>query len=61
MLTSYRVAATVCFAIWRLAGDPPLQSWHPEALECLDSAAHRLVRMVLENLAKGLVRLGLKD
>ena len=47
--------------IWRLAEDPPLHSWYLETFECLDGATHRLVRMVLENLAKGLVRVGLQD
>jgi hypothetical protein len=45
----------------RLANDPPLHSWYPEALECLDRATHRPVRMVLKNLAKGLRRLRLQD
>jgi hypothetical protein len=48
-------------SIWGLAEDPPLHSWYLEAFECLDGAARRLVRMVLEKLAKGLVRLGLQD
>jgi hypothetical protein len=47
--------------IWRVADDPVLHSWYLEAFECLDGAAHCLVRMVLENLAKRLVRLGLQD
>jgi hypothetical protein len=42
--------ATVCFAELGDADDPRhLHSW--QALECLDGASHRLVRMVFENLA----------
>jgi hypothetical protein len=54
--------AAVCLAELGHADDPrPLHSWHLQALECLDGAAHRLVRMVFKNLAKGLLRLGLQD
>jgi hypothetical protein len=54
--------ATVCFAELGDADDPrPLHSWHLQALECLDGATHGLVRMVFENLAKDLLRLGLHD
>jgi hypothetical protein len=54
-------AAFSAWPIWRLAEDPPLHSWYLETFECLDGATHRLVRMVLENLVKGLVRVGLQD
>lgn len=56
-----RLGGCATWPIWRVAGDLALHSWYLEAFECLDGAAHRLVRMVLQNLAKGLTRLGLQD